>query len=200
MKLFAPLTLAACLVASCATAPIPGTPGMVYDDEGRPLSGVDVGTRGQVLARSDVNGRFLLGPLPATPKEATRGRILEFHRDGYEPGTIDLDATTEALPGSVVYLKMASRDQLLKQTWAALDRADFAEAAQLLERARVLGRDDSFWALTKATLLLLDPASPPGALAAFLPDLQAGKYGPLDPGWQAWWDQRLTALRSPGPN
>lgn len=182
--------LLAALAAACTSAPPPGTPGMIYDDEGRPLSGVEISARGQVLTRSDVNGRFLLGPLPPAPA-GNAGRVLEFRREGYETGTLDLEASAEALPGSVVYLKMPSRDQLLKQAWAALDRADYTGAAGLIGRARALGRDDAYWALTHAARLLLDPAALPGELQTFLPGLLAGDYGPVEEGWRDWWARRV---------
>jgi len=127
------------LLVGCASAPLSkinhtegDLKGMVYDLDRQPLADASVevmGGRGPAPVITDLHGRFGLGPVAFGPM------TLKVTKAGYE----SLSWQFRFIEGSqVVYLQLASTDQLLARAAVALEKKEWREFQDNLDRAKVL--------------------------------------------------------------
>lgn len=120
------------LFASCRSVDSAGAEAMhvmIYDYDNNGVAGVEVYVDGRSVGRSDARGRI------AVPVTDAGEHELVFEKGGYESvrGRTALDARL------VLYYKMWSAEQLVRQAEAALDGGDAESACGLLERAQAIG-------------------------------------------------------------
>ena len=137
----AAVAVAALAAASCVSvreqrlrefdsAPLPG---MVYDSEQKPCAGALVIVDGREGPRTDLNGRFVIDDL------ARGEHTVRVVRTGYEPLETQIRFLDRTL---VLYLRVASHGQLLREAEEALARRELQRADGLLARAEALDADD----------------------------------------------------------
>jgi len=107
--------------------------GMIYDRENRPVAGAEVFLDGQLLARSDINGRFCLG------EPRFGAHRVEVAKKGYEGASFALDYRDAT---QVVYAKLVSAAQLVAAARTAAQFRRWSESLALLDRAEALGEPD----------------------------------------------------------
>jgi tetratricopeptide (TPR) repeat protein len=119
--------------------------GMVYDLDQKPCAGALILVDGREGPRTDINGRFVIDALG-------RGEHrIGVKKEGYEPLEVPiafLDRT------QVLYLRVVSLGQLLRQAEEALDRQRLHEADGLLNRAEALAADDPVGLYLRAVFFL----------------------------------------------
>jgi tetratricopeptide (TPR) repeat protein len=107
--------------------------GMVYDQDQKPCAAAQITVDGREGPRTDVNGRFLIDAL-------TRGdHRVGVSKEGFEPLEVPVSFTDRT---QVLYLRVVSFNQLLRQAEEALDRGRLQEADGLLRRAEALKAED----------------------------------------------------------
>jgi len=107
--------------------------GMVYDRDQKPCAGALIAVDGQEGPRTDINGRFVIDAL-------RRGEhLIRVSKPGYESLEVTLSFQDRT---QVLYLRVTSLGQLLREAEEALDRRRFQEADDLLRRAEALNADD----------------------------------------------------------
>jgi len=137
-------------LASCSTlgkaSPEPAPPpvnGMIYDWESRPVADARISVDGALAARSDINGRFAVS-LPAFGPYR-----IEVSRDGFESVGLSLDYCDRA---QVVYLRMASADELRDAAEDELERQNWAGALALLDRVESVAPGDWLGSYLRAVI------------------------------------------------
>lgn len=119
--------------------------GMVYDLDQKPCAGALITVDGQEGPRTDINGRFVIDAL-------RRGEhLLRVSKPGYEP----LETALSFLDRTqVLYLRLTSLGQLLREAEEALDRRRLQEADELLRRAETLNAEDPVGMYLRAVYFL----------------------------------------------
>lgn len=119
--------------------------GMVYDLDQKPCAGALITVDGQEGPRTDINGRFVIAAL-------RRGEhLIKVSKQGYEP----LETALSFLDRTqVLYLRLTSLGQLLREAEEALDRRRFQEADDLLRRAEALNAGDPVGMYLRAVYFL----------------------------------------------
>jgi hypothetical protein len=100
---------------------------MIYDLENKPVSNAEIYLDEKYITRSDINGHFSLSNI-----NMTRRYELRISRNEYETLKLTLIAPDPAL---VLYVQMASAEQLIAHAEAALRSRDWAALETLLIRA-----------------------------------------------------------------
>lgn len=108
-------------------------PGMIYDLDQKPCAGALVSVDGAPGPRTDLDGRFTIGSLPRGFHE------IRVDKEGYEPLAASIEFVDRA---QVLYLRVTSRDQLLRAAEEALDRQRLQDADRFLRRAEALENDE----------------------------------------------------------
>jgi tetratricopeptide (TPR) repeat protein len=108
--------------------------GMIYDYDNKPCSNSLVTVDGQEGPRSDINGRFITKPLSKGEHRIT------IEKEGYEPVPIVFQFLNR---NQVLYVRMISFNQLLKELESAIEGGRWDEAHKLIERAEKIKRDDT---------------------------------------------------------
>ena len=107
--------------------------GMIYDLDQKPCPAALVFVDGRSGPRTDLDGRFTIGAL-------SRGtHDLRVVKEGYEPLELAIDFLDRS---QVLYLRVTSHDQLLREAEEALARQRLQEADRNLLRAEALDPDD----------------------------------------------------------
>ena len=119
--------------------------GMVYDREQKPCAAALILVDGQDGPRTDINGRFVIDAL-------RRGEhLVGVRKEGYEPLEVPLSFQDRT---QVLYLRVTSFGQLLREAEEALDRRRFQEADDLLLRAEALKPEDPIGLYLRAVYFL----------------------------------------------
>lgn len=160
--------LAISLLSSCATVGkdnLLQTNGMIYDLDNKPVNDVVVSISGKSVTSTDINGHFSLPTL-----EARKQYELNFSKPGFETVPMSLAYTD---PSQVIYVKMASGNQLLSEAEKYLKTSDWKNASLLLDRASNTDCDRTDLAYLQASFLYLkkDYAS---ALTALVKMIDSG--------------------------
>jgi len=132
-------TLLLILLVGCTSTPLSkinhvegDLKGMIYDLDRQPLADASVevvGRRGPAPVITDLHGRFGLGPVAFGPLS------LRVSKAGYE----SLNWQFRFFEGSqVMYLQLASTDQLLSRAAAALEKREWRDFQNNLDRAKAL--------------------------------------------------------------
>ncbi|MBN2323959.1 MAG: carboxypeptidase-like regulatory domain-containing protein [Spirochaetes bacterium] len=122
------------------TAPLIG---MLYDRENKPCAGASVFIDGIEKASTDINGRF------AVPGVSRGTHTVAVKKEGYEKEEFTFEFLSRS---QVVYLRVYSFDQLLDEAEAAIAERSWAEAEDLIERAKAVRRDDPVGLFLEAVL------------------------------------------------
>lgn len=119
--------------------------GMVYDGEQKPCPAALVTVDGRDGPRTDLNGRFVIDEL------ARGDHLIGVRKQGYEP----LLAPVSFLERTqVLYLRVISYNQLLREAEEALQRQKLGEAEGLLRRAEALEGEETVGRYLRAVLCL----------------------------------------------
>ncbi len=119
--------------------------GMVYDQEQKPCVAALISVDGREGPRTDINGRFVIDALQ-------RGdHRLKVSKEGFEPLEVPLSFVDRT---QVLYLRVVSFNQLLRQAEEALDRRKLQEADGLLRRAEALSAEDPIGLYLRAVYFL----------------------------------------------
>ena len=119
--------------------------GMVYDQEQKPCAAAQITVDGNAGPRTDINGRFVIDAL-------TRGdHRIGVSKQGFEPLEVALSFVDRT---QVLYLRVVSHGQLLRQAEEALGRGRFQEADGLLRRAEALDPEDPVGLYLRAVYFL----------------------------------------------
>lgn len=119
--------------------------GMVYDYDNQPCPDALIVINGEDGPRTDINGRFVIGSL-------SRGtHAIQVVRDGYEELTVSFDFLNR---NQVLYLKVISYNQLLREIEQALEKKRLGEVEELLARAEAIYSDEPVEMYLKALFFL----------------------------------------------
>ena len=99
--------------------------GMIYDMQNVPVQGVILRIDGDIVAQSDIEGRFLL------PSVIKGNHVLSAEKDQYEPITYSFDFLNRT---QVLHLSMTSDRNLIQEIENALSKNDTRRAQEKLER------------------------------------------------------------------
>lgn len=119
--------------------------GMVYDGEQRPCAGALITVDGQGGPRTDINGRFVIDKL------ARGDHLLVVEKEGFETLEVPFSFVDRT---QILYLRVVSLGQLLREAEEALDRRKLQEADGLLRRAEALDPEDPVGLYLRAVYLL----------------------------------------------
>ncbi len=118
------------MLTSCSTLKEMGTSradihGMIYDLDNQPISGYTLILSGLYSATSDINGRILLSNVPLRSHQFTGSG------SGYlkEQGTLEIPDRR-----SIIYLSIASVEQLYIRVLRAIEQGDLESAGLLLAK------------------------------------------------------------------
>jgi len=142
--------LAISLLSSCVTVGkgnLLQTNGMIYDLDNKPVNDVVVTVDGKTVTSTDINGHFSLATL-----EARKLYEFNFGKLGFESVPMSLVCTD---PSQVIYVKMASGNQLLGEAEKYLKASDWKNASILLDRALKTDRDKTELTYLQASFLYL---------------------------------------------
>lgn len=117
--------------------------GMVYDHDNRECPNVHLVVDGKDHATTDINGRFIL------PNLTSGVHKLLATKSGYEPLEVSFDFTS---PTQVLYLKVYSFDELLKQAELALRQEQWQVGQGYLHRAAAVKSHDVVLSYLEAIL------------------------------------------------
>jgi tetratricopeptide (TPR) repeat protein len=119
--------------------------GMVYDGEQKPCAGALITVDGQGGPLTDINGRFIIDKLE-------RGdHLFEVRKEGFETLEVPLSFVDRT---QILYLRVVSHGQLLREAEEALDRRKLQEADRLLRRAVALDPEDPVGLYLRAVYFL----------------------------------------------
>lgn len=107
--------------------------GMIYDYESRPVPDAEIRVDGMTATRSDINGRFALGPLGFGSHE------LAVTKPGFERTILEL-RYSEAT--QIVYVKIRSAKQLLDAAEKEAGKREWAKSIEYLDRIDAMGERD----------------------------------------------------------
>ena len=135
--------------------------GMVFDQDQRPCAAALITVDGRQGPRTDINGRFVIDALE-------RGdHRIGVSKQGFEALETKVSFVDRT---QVLYLRVVSFSQLLRQAEEALDRRKLQEADGLLRRAEALDSEDPVGLYLRAVyfLRLEDPEQAVGLLQKIL--------------------------------
>jgi tetratricopeptide (TPR) repeat protein len=119
--------------------------GMVYDLDQKPCAAALIIVDGSEGPRTDINGRFVIDAL-------RRGdHRIRVSKEGFEPLEVPVSFVDRT---QVLYLRVVSFNQLLRQAEEALGRGKLQEADGLLRRAETLSSDEPVGLYLRAVYLL----------------------------------------------
>jgi tetratricopeptide (TPR) repeat protein len=119
--------------------------GMVYDQEQKPCAAALITVDGKEGPTTDINGRFVIDALE-------RGdHLIRVSKEGFEPLEVPLSFVDRT---QVLYLRVVSLGQLLREAEEALDRRKLQEADGLLRRAEALDPEDPVGLYLRAVYFL----------------------------------------------
>ena len=119
--------------------------GMVYDQEQKPCAAALITVDGEEGPRTDINGRFVIDAL------ARGDHLFKVSKEGFETLEVPLSFVDRT---QVLYLRMVSLNQLLREAEEALDRRRLQEADGLLRRAEALDPEDPVGLYLRAVYFL----------------------------------------------
>jgi len=119
--------------------------GMVYDQEQKPCAAAQITVDGKEGPRSDINGRFVIDALERGDHQ------IGVSKEGFEPLKTKVSFVDRT---QVLYLRVVSFSQLLRQAEEALGRGRFQEADGLLRRAEALDPEDPVGLYLRAVYFL----------------------------------------------
>ncbi|MBN2534030.1 MAG: hypothetical protein JXB88_14165 [Spirochaetales bacterium] len=129
------------ILCSCSSGPLStgkfffaSLNGKIFDFDNLPCSGVLVTVNNSIKVKSDINGRFLIPSLA----KGTHKFVLA--KEGYEILEFSFDFLNE---NQVLWIKMLSLDQLIRQIEAKFDGKEWDEAEKLIKRAQKIKPEDS---------------------------------------------------------
>ncbi|MBN2443108.1 MAG: tetratricopeptide repeat protein [Spirochaetales bacterium] len=136
LMLILSLLLFSCLTGPSSTDDFLTAPlnGKIFDEDNLPCSGVLVTVNKNIKVKSDINGRFVIPDLP----KGEHTFILT--KDDYEVLEFKFDFINK---NQVLWLKMISLDQMIRQIEVYMDDKDYFEATKLIERAQKIDPDNS---------------------------------------------------------
>ena len=118
--------------------------GMVYDYDNQTCTDVLIRVNEEHETKSDINGRFVVTDLSRGNHQITA------IKEGYETLTFSFNFTTRS---QVLYIRMISFYQLLKNIEKELEAKNWYEVESLLERAEKIKTDDPIEQYLKAVYL-----------------------------------------------
>jgi len=125
------------IAASCKTAEFGFTTidihGMVYDFSNRPVAQCEISLGKRHNTVTDINGRFTL------PKVPIGTYVLTAFKNGFESFS---DEITVRDRGQIIYVRMPSQNQLLDLIDDALTASNLVLAAELMERAHKIDKNN----------------------------------------------------------
>lgn len=148
------------------TAPLNGK---IFDYDNLPCSGVLVTVNNSIKVRSDINGRFII------PSLAKGEHQFILTKDGYEEKVFTFDFINK---NQVLWLKMISLDQIIRQIEANFDKNDWDEAERLIERAQKIRSEDSV-VLYLTSILYIHNKWFDKALETLMKIIESGKEEPI---------------------
>lgn len=165
-----PLLIFICVFISCASGSVsrekPNSVmyGMIYDYENNPVKSVAITIDDEDRYESDVMGHFIINRYK--PGE----HAIRMEKYGYEP----VEDVFEYDPMSILYYRMVTATQLVKEAEHAVDKYNYDKAIECLDRALALEqfRYDALY--LKATVYLLTGDFPKARQAAM--DLRQEGY------------------------
>jgi tetratricopeptide (TPR) repeat protein len=163
-------------VSSCATeknslvdfdeAPLMG---MVYDYENLACADTLIIIDGKERTRSDINGRFIIDNL-------TQGtHLVTAKKGGYETLSFEFDFRTRS---QVLYLRIISFHQLLKQLEDAIAAREWEEADSLISRAEAIKKGDPIQLYLKA-IYRYETGNPESSVQILLEIIEEGYNDPV---------------------
>ena len=143
--------------------------GMVYDNDHQPCSGALLFVDGEKGPSTDINGRFVIGSL-------SRGtHRVQVQKEGFEELEVFVDFLNKS---QVLYLRVISFNQLLREVEQMLMKKRLLETEELLARAEAIYADDPV-ALYLKVLYLLEIEEPREAVRVLETVLQKGYREPV---------------------
>jgi tetratricopeptide (TPR) repeat protein len=142
--------------------------GMVYDYDNLSCAEAIVIVDEKEEARSDINGRFVVTTLPRGHHQVI------VRKDGYEDCRIGFEFLNRT---QVLYVRIISASQLMRQVEGALEQKDLARARQLLDRTLAVAPKNPVARYLLAVYLLQDK-HPDEAVALLLGILDEGYRDP----------------------
>jgi tetratricopeptide (TPR) repeat protein len=119
--------------------------GMVYDQDQKPCAGAWITVDGGQGPQTDINGRFVIDALERGDHRIGVGK------EGFESLETQVSFVDRT---QVLYLRVISFNQLLRQAEEALDRRKLQEADGLLRRAEALNSEDPVGLYLRAVYFL----------------------------------------------
>jgi tetratricopeptide (TPR) repeat protein len=142
--------------------------GMVYDYDNQPCADVQIIIDGKSGPKTDINGRFAIDSLE-------RGKhTIVVRKEGYEEHSFSFEFLNK---GQILYLRMISFNQLLREIEKAIENEKWAEGESLIERAENIKRNDPVEMYLKA-IFLKKKGDIEGALNTLLEILNLGYKEP----------------------
>ena len=143
--------------------------GMVYDYDNRACSDTLIIIDEIEEARSDINGRFIIDNL-------SQGvHLVVAKKDGYETLSFEFDFRNRS---QILYLRIISFHQLLKNVEDAIAAREWEEAASLNERAEAIKKGDPIQLYLKA-IYLNDKGNPEDSAQILLKIIKDGYNEPV---------------------
>lgn len=143
--------------------------GMVYDFDNQSCPEAIVIVDDREQARSDINGRFVVTALP-------RGRHrVVVRKEGYEECGMDFEFLNRT---QVLYVRIISASQLMRQIEGALEERDLARARQLLDRTLSVAPGNPVARYLEAVFMMEDK-HPDEAVALLLGIVDEGYREPV---------------------
>lgn len=146
-----PLSIFICVCISCASGSVsrekPNSVmyGMIYDYENNPVKSVAITIDDEDRYESDVMGHFIID------RYKTGEHSIKMEKYGYEP----VEDVFEYDPMSILYYRMVTATQLVKEAEHAADKYNYDKAIECLDRALALERFRYDALYLKATVYLL---------------------------------------------
>jgi hypothetical protein len=133
------ITIVLMFFSGCETGPISQNflvaplEGKIFDYDNTPCSEVQIFIDKNSVTSSDINGRFVI------PNLTKGNHELRATKDGYEEIIINFGFSNK---NQVLWLRMISVNQLVKQIENAIDDRKMDEAENLIDRALKVSKDD----------------------------------------------------------
>ena len=119
--------------------------GMIYDYDNQPCPGALIIVDGEEGPATDINGRFAIVSL-------TKGEHrIRIKKEGYEELSVIFEFISK---DQVLYLKIISYNQLLRQIEHSLERKRLKDVEELIRRAEAVTPDDPVGMYLKAVYFI----------------------------------------------
>lgn len=143
--------------------------GKIFDYDNLPCSGVLVTVNNTMKVKSDINGRFFI------PSLAKGSHNFVLTKENYEVLEFTFDFINK---NQVLWIKMISLDQLIRQIEAKLDEKDWDEAQKLIVKAQKINPEHSI-VLYLASILYINTKDFDKALELLLKITEFGENEPV---------------------